>query len=169
MLFREPEGAGANEAGVTVHLMDQRLDAGPIVLQERFPLPDGMTGRELELRAAALGAGLLARSVGAILDGTARPQPQDEAAASAYPLPTAGDYVVTPDRPARWAFNFLRGTAGGSYPHQLRIGERSWLVRAAQGYDPEGTLPAPFIELGDTLRVRCTPGVLTVTISAVRT
>ncbi len=149
--------------------MDHGLDSGPLILQERFPMPDGMTGQELELRSAALGAGLLARAVAMVLDGTARAQPQDEAAASTYPPPSAADYAVTPDRPARWAFNFLRGTAGGGYPHRLRIGEHSWLIRAAQGYDPEGKLPAPFIERGDTLQIRCTPGVLTVTTHAVRT
>jgi methionyl-tRNA formyltransferase len=168
-LFREPAGAGADVAGVTVHLMDQGLDSGPIVLQERFPMPDGMSGQELELRAAALGAELLTRSVEAALGGVLQPRPQDEAIATTYPLPTEADYEVTPDRPARWAFNFLRGTASGGFPHQLRIGDRSWLIRAARGYEPEGTLHAPYVEAGETLRVRCTPGILTVTTGAVRT
>ena len=165
-LFREPEGAGA---GVSIHLMDRGLDSGPIVLQEPFPLTDGMTGQELELRVASVGAGLLARAVEMVLSGTAQPREQDEAEASTYPMPTAADYVVTPDRPARWAFNFLRGTLGGGYPHRLQIGERTWLVRSAQGYDPATTLPAPFAEQGDRLQVRCSPGVLTVTTLPART
>jgi methionyl-tRNA formyltransferase len=168
-LFREPEGAGAGGAGVTAHLMDRGLDSGPIVLQERFPLTDGTTAQELELRAASLGATLLARAVQAILDGTARPQPQDHADATTYPSPTETDFVVTPDRPARWAFNFLRGTAGQGYPHRLVVSDRTWLVRAARGYDPDATLPEPFIETGDELHVRCSPGALFVTTFDART
>lgn len=162
-LFREPEWAGAGGAGATVHLMDRGLDSGPILFQERFALADGTTGQELELRAASVGAGLLARGVGAVLAGVAAPQPQDGAEATSYPMPTEADFVVTPDRPARWAFNFLRGTAGRGFPHRLVVGERSWLVRAARGYDPAGTLPEPFVVSGDEVRVRCAPGVLTVT------
>jgi methionyl-tRNA formyltransferase len=168
-LFREPEGAGAGGAGATVHLMDRGLDSGPILLQERFALADGTTGPELELRAASVGAGLLARAVRTALDGEAEPRTQEEADATAYPMPTEADFVVTPDRPARWAFNFLRGTAGRGYPHRLVVGERAWLVRAARGYDPEGTLPAPFVESGGEVRVRCAPGVLTVTTYDART
>lgn len=168
-LLREPAGAGGGApggpgaGGVTVHLMDRGLDAGPIVLQEHYPLADGMSGQEIELRAASAGAGLLVRAARAMLDGTARPRAQEEAEATTYPAPAAEDYVVTPDRPARWAFNFLRGTAGQGYPQRVRIGERSWWVRSARGYDPDATLPAPFAEATDTLRVRCSPGVLTVT------
>ena len=169
-LFREPEGAGdADGAGVTIHLMDRGLDSGPLVLQERFVLADGTTGPELELRAASVGAWLLVRAAESILNGTAQPQAQDEARATVYPLPTAADYVVTPDRSARWAFNFLRGTANGDYPHQLRSGDRVWLIRAAQGFDPDATLPAPFVEMGEQLRVRCAPGVLAVTTLPPRT
>jgi methionyl-tRNA formyltransferase len=168
-LFREPEGAGNGGAGVTAHLMDRGLDSGPIVLQERFPLADGTTAQELELRAASVGAGVLVRATRALLDGTAQPRPQDEVAATAYPAPTEADYSITPDRPARWAFNFLRGTAGLGYPHRLVVGERTWLVRAARGYDPDGILSAPYIEDGDEVRVRCAPGVLAVTTFGART
>jgi methionyl-tRNA formyltransferase len=167
--FREPDGAGAGGGGATVHLMDRGLDSGPIVLQERFALPDGTTGPELELRAASLGAGLLARAVGAILAGEADPRPQDDADATTYPMPVEDDFVVTPDRPARWAFNFLRGTAGRGFAHRLVIGDDSWLVRAARGYDPAATLPTPYVESGDELRVRCAPGVLAVTTYGART
>lgn len=169
-LFREPTGAGDEAgAGVTVHLMDRGLDSGPIVAQEHFALADGTTGAELELRAASIGAGLLVRAARQTLDGSAQPQPQDESRATVYHAPVAEDYVVPPDRPARWAFNFLRGTANGAYPHLLRIGDRTWAVRAALGYDPEATLPTTFVETGEQLRVRCAPGVLDVTTYPPRT
>jgi methionyl-tRNA formyltransferase len=146
--------------------MDRGLDSGPIVAQGRLELADGMRESELELHAAVLGAELLVGAIRDLAGGRARPVTQDEALATTYPLPAADDFTITPDRPARWAFNFVRGTAGRGIPHRLVVGDRQWLVRAARGYDPDATLGAPYGEDGATVRVQCAPGILTVTASA---
>lgn len=151
--------------GVTVHLMERRLDAGPIVAQELFPLPDGMTQNELDLLVATRGADLLARAVRDLASGAAVPRAQDEAAATTHPWPTADDFLVRTERSARWAFNCIRGTAGWGQPHRLVVGERRWLVRAALGYEPDATLLAPLVEAEGTVRVRCNPGVLMVAVA----
>ncbi len=166
--FREAEPERAGQGGVTVHLMARELDAGPIVTQGRLELSDGMRESELELRVAALGAELLVRAIRALADGTARPLPQDERQATAYPLPGPADFVVTPERSARWAFNFLRGIAGRGRPLRVVVAGRAWRVRAALGYEPTRRLAVPFVEEsagdgaggGSTLLVRCEPGVL---------
>lgn len=158
--FREGSGRG----GVTVHLMDAGLDSGPIVAQAGFDLSDGMTTAELELRCAARGAELLVAAARDLAAGTAIPAPQDEARATAYSWPAASDFAVTPDRPARWAFNFIRGTAGWDHPHLLALDSARVVVRAARGYDPDARLNAPFVRDRDALRVQCSPGVLTVAI-----
>lgn len=154
---RDPERAGAG--GVTVHLMDDGLDSGPIVAQERVPLTDSMGGGELELQLAARGAALLGKAVAALAQGSATPRPQDEALATVYPAPVVADFSFGPDAPARWLFNFVRGTAGMGGPHVLIIGARRWQILAARGFDPVATLPVPFAEEGETLRVRCAPGI----------
>lgn len=156
----DPEQAGAG--GITVHLMDGGLDSGPIVRQGRVPLTDGLRGDELELRLAARGATLLAEAVAAVATGTAQPRPQDEARATSFPLPMVTDFTITPAGSARWAFNFLRGTAGAGVPHILVVGARRWQVLMARGYEPTASLAAPFCEEGERLRVRCTSGVLEV-------
>jgi methionyl-tRNA formyltransferase len=158
--FRE----GFTHAGVTAHLMDGGLDSGPIVAQEGFELADGTTGDELELRCAALGGEVLVAAARGLADGTLRPRPQDEARATTYPWPCADDFVITPDRPARWAFNFIRGTAGWGYPHRLVTPAGSLTVRAALAYDPAARLGAPLVREGDEVRVQCAPGVLTVAV-----
>lgn len=165
--FREEAPGGEVRGGATAHLMDAGLDAGPIVAQEGFAVPDGATGGELELRAAALGAELTARAARGLADGTLTPRAQDEADATTYPWPRADDFVVPTDRPARWAYNFIRGTAGWGYPHVVVADGRHYRVRAARAYEPAGDPGGPVVDAGDAggarrLLVRCAPGVLTV-------
>jgi methionyl-tRNA formyltransferase len=159
--FRERDSERAGAGGVTVHLMDGGLDSGPIVAQDRVGLVDGLGGGELELQLAARGAALLTEAVAALAAGRVIPREQDEALATSFPVPVAADYSFGPDAPARWLFNFVRGTAGGRWPHVLVIGDRHWRILAARAYDPAATLPSAFEEDGETLRVRCVPGVFT--------
>ncbi|MCL6632222.1 MAG: phosphoribosylglycinamide formyltransferase [Alicyclobacillus herbarius] len=42
--------AGAKETGVTVHLVDDGIDTGPILLQARVAIPDGITEEDLLAR-----------------------------------------------------------------------------------------------------------------------
>jgi len=156
---RDPERAGAG--GITVHLMDGGLDSGPIMAQELVPLTDGVGGGELALQLAARGATLLTEAVAALAAGRATARSQDEALATTFPAPVAADFSFGPDAPARWLFNFVRGTAGAGWPHILVVGARRWQILAARGYDPAATLPTPVEEEGEILRVRCAPGVFT--------
>ena len=159
--FRERDPARAGAGGITVHLMAGGLDSGPIVAQDTVPLTDGMGGGELELRLAARGAALLSEAIVALAEGRAAPRAQDEALATTYPAPVAADFSSGPDAPARWLFNFVRGTAGAGWPHMLVVGARRWQILAARGFDPAATLPVSVEEGGEILRVRCAPGVFT--------
>jgi methionyl-tRNA formyltransferase len=47
---------GAEETGVTIMRMVRALDAGPVMLQMRTPIPDDETFGELQLRLAEMGA-----------------------------------------------------------------------------------------------------------------
>jgi methionyl-tRNA formyltransferase len=148
-------------ACVTIHQMDDTLDGGAIVAQEPVPLIEGEAGDALERRCAVAGGRLLAASVRALAAGTARAMPQG--AGSGYePWPQAADFALPLDRPARWAFNFIRGTAYWGEAHTLAVAGARYHVRAALGYDEGATLAAPLVRAGARLRVRCAPGVLDV-------
>jgi methionyl-tRNA formyltransferase len=60
---------GEREFGVTVHRMEQRIDAGAIVGQLRFPIRPDDTGLSLFSRCLAAGAELLPRIVSQIVRG----------------------------------------------------------------------------------------------------
>ena len=60
---------GEQEFGVTVHRMEQRIDAGAIVGQQRFPIRPGDTGLSLFSRCLAAGAELFPRIIAQIVRG----------------------------------------------------------------------------------------------------
>jgi methionyl-tRNA formyltransferase len=73
---------GDRESGVTIIRMNEGIDSGPIVAQERITLTGNETAPQLTDRLSALGAELLARSLEPWLAGSLSPRPQDEAGAS---------------------------------------------------------------------------------------
>jgi methionyl-tRNA formyltransferase len=155
---------GDAQAGVTVHLMDETLDGGSILAQEAMDLPDGITGTALEERSAKLGGRLLVATLTALGAGAGHPIPQADEAKSYEPMPAPGDFVVTPDRPARWAFNFLRAAGHWGGPLTIAVSGQTFAVRAALGFTSDGELGEAYHRQGSDLWLQCTPGVLRTTI-----
>src|SRR5205823_12319562 len=120
-------------AGVTVHWMDEGIDTGDIALQEAIPIREGISGPKLQGECSERGARLLLEVVRAVATGTPprRPQPPGGSYES-WPAP--GDFIVSASRPARWAFNFIRGASAWGRPVIDASGER-FPVRAVVAYD----------------------------------
>ena len=59
--------AGVGESGCTVHLVDEGVDSGPILLQERAPVLDGDTEETLHERIKAVEHRLLPQAVEELL------------------------------------------------------------------------------------------------------
>ena len=74
--------AGDDETGVTVIRMDEGIDTGPILAQERIPLDGTETGPQLEDRLSLDGAALLIGTLGSWLRGDLAARAQDAAAAT---------------------------------------------------------------------------------------
>ena len=68
--------AGDRDAAVSLIRMDEGLDTGPIVAQERWPLDGSETSQTLEAEAARRGAALVARTIGPWLRGELAAVPQ---------------------------------------------------------------------------------------------
>ena len=103
---------GVRETGVSIHLVAPGIDTGPVVAQARFALPAGATLAELLAGQLAHGPGALARAVGDVLAGTARPVPQP----SASPTRPARRPLAADAAPRVWldadldeAWRLLRG------------------------------------------------------------
>lgn len=150
---------GDAETGVTIHIMDDGLDSGPIVAQRTLPVVEGIAEADLEWRCATEGGALLVEALRGLAEGSLAPHPQDERLATAYSWPSEDDYVIAPDRPARWAYNFARGIAGRGRPIQIAAPGATFQLAEPLGYDATATLGMPYRLAGIDLALQCAPGV----------
>ncbi|MCC6626317.1 MAG: hypothetical protein IT340_02825 [Chloroflexi bacterium] len=153
---------GLTRSGVTVHVMTSALDAGPIVRQAPIALPVGLTAGGFDERAGRLGGHLLIQAARALVAGTAQPIAQDEAAASYDPAPTADDYLVPLDGPARAAYRFVAGVAGDGGPLAVPVDGRRVPIQAAVSHRTTGDLGLPWQWRAGVLWLQCHPGLLVV-------
>jgi methionyl-tRNA formyltransferase len=129
--FRE----GKHRTGVTIHLMNEDMDSGPIVTQEALEVPDGISYAQLEAQCAQLGGKLLARSVWDLYKGITEPVPQDETKSSYHTFPSDDDFVVpVAEWSAQHVYNFIRGVESWGIPIQLQIGDETFHVKNAISY-----------------------------------
>src|SRR5215216_6059088 len=77
--------AGDAETGVSIMLLDEGLDTGPVLATRATPIRDTDTGGSLTDRLAQIGADLLVETLPHWLDGSIAPQPQADALATYAP------------------------------------------------------------------------------------
>lgn len=78
--------SGETETGNTTMLLEEGLDTGPILLQQRTPIGPDQTAAELFDALAEVGAPLVVETLAGLADGSIQPQPQDHAHATLAPI-----------------------------------------------------------------------------------
>ena len=100
---------GETETGVTTFFLEEKVDAGGIILQARLPiLPEDDAGT-IHDRLARLGAGAVLESVQLIELGKVMPVAQDHALASPAPKIFKEDCRIRWELPSERVRNFVRG------------------------------------------------------------
>lgn len=80
---------GEDETGVTVHVMNEELDDGPIVVQKRVPVQEDDTMHSLVLKSKVrYGAEALAEAIRQFRDGTVELQANPTSEATYYSFPS---------------------------------------------------------------------------------
>lgn len=133
--------AGDRETGVTVHRLVERLDAGEIFAQERFPIEEGDDGLSLAHRLARAGARILCSAVSGIEALRAAPYPQDDSRATLAPKLAKEDGRIDWRKRAEEIHNRVRGLIPwpGAFTHLERAGERRLLKVHATRVVPAGS------------------------------
>lgn len=100
---------GEWETGVTTMLMDEGMDTGPILLQERLSIESDDTAESLAGRLQVTGARLLVRTIAELKAGRLKPKSQDSSQATMAPLLKKEDGLIRWDQPAEAIVNRVRG------------------------------------------------------------
>ena len=101
---------GEQTTGITTILIDARLDAGDILMQQSVAIGPEETAGELEGRLQDLGADLLVKSVDGLQQGTLNPRPQPRSGVSWAPKVAREDGRIDWSQPAEAVRNLIRGT-----------------------------------------------------------
>lgn len=142
---------GEDETGVTIMVMDEGMDTGPVAARRAIPITREDTAGTLAGRLAPLGARLLMETLPGLLDGSIVPDPQDHALATLAPILKKEDGRVDWSRPSLVIANLVRGLTPwpGAYtflPGGLRL--RAWPpVRVAPGAAPSAAPPGQVLDV----------------------
>ena len=92
--------AGEEQTGITLMLMDEGMDTGPILAQAECKIEPQDTTGLLSVKLAHLGAELLIETLPRWLDGQIAPQPQDDSLATYCQMITKKDGLLDWSLPA---------------------------------------------------------------------
>jgi methionyl-tRNA formyltransferase len=122
--------AGDDVTGTTLMVMSPRMDAGPILAQERTSVGRDETGGELLARLAALSAELLLVTLPMWLRGELQPRDQDEREATYTNLLAKTDGVIDWELPAAQIARIVRAFNPWPSAQTILDGQLVRLLRA---------------------------------------
>lgn len=152
---------GKTETGVTTMRIDEGLDTGDILLQERITISAEQTSGELFPILAELGARLMVRTLAGLEEGTLHATPQDSHHATLAPILKRDDGRIDWSRPASKIFNRWRGFQ--PWPGAFTfLREKKMTVHALRIADPNEFQAAhssgSLVRTGNRLFVACGDG-----------
>jgi len=100
---------GETETGVTTFLLRHEIDTGDLLFQQALPIGENETAGEVHDRMMQVGADLVLRTVQALEQGTAQPQPQPAGAATHAPKLFTETCRIDFAQPTEVVHNFVRG------------------------------------------------------------
>ncbi|MBT8347514.1 MAG: methionyl-tRNA formyltransferase [Desulfofustis sp.] len=153
---------GETETGVTIHFIDEGVDTGPILLQEKVDITSDDTVKSVYFgKLYPLGIRMIAEAVRLIREGKATPTDQDESLASFQPVISTSDTVVDWTQSTETIFNLIRGS-NPSPGAVTRLGDQTCAFYDATPSDQQGE-PGTVIEIApDAFTVATGDGAITI-------
>ncbi len=101
---------GEKESGVTTFFLKHQIDTGDVIFSERVQISEDETAGELHDKLMNVGAGLLVRTVTAIVSGNYEEQPQPESEELKHaPKIFKEDCLINWNQSAATIYNHIRG------------------------------------------------------------
>jgi methionyl-tRNA formyltransferase len=128
---------GRSDTAGTLFWMDEGLDSGDILLQERFPVAADETARTLYQKQVRALSAMLDEALPLLRNGTAPRTPQDHARATYCAKRTAEDGLIDWSASARQVWTLIRAV-GDPYPGAFTYHRRRRMVIWAAEYVGDG-------------------------------
>jgi methionyl-tRNA formyltransferase len=136
---------GEAESGITIMQMDEGLDTGAILAQERIPIEPGDTAGDLTEKLSVLGSRMIVDALARIGEGGIAAVPQDPARATLAPLLRKEDGLIDWRLSARELHDRVRGLSPWPGAYGFLDGKLIKVLRTepADGEGEPGVLYAP--------------------------
>jgi len=155
---------GETETGITTMLMDEGMDTGAILLQERLAIVPDDTAGTLSPRLAELGGRLLIKTITQLKAGTLVPSQQDHSQATMAPLLKKEDGVIDWTMSATAIANRIRGLTPWPGAYTFAEKDRWTIWRAVATTEQAKELPGTVTQVTkDAVHVATGHGVLVLT------
>jgi methionyl-tRNA formyltransferase len=151
--------AGDAESGVMAMKMDAGLDTGDVAMAERVAITDAMTAGDLHDVLAPLGAGLMARAMGALERGDLQLNPQSEVGVTYAAKIDKAEARIDWGKPARAVLRHIHGLSPfpGAWCEMPIDGEARVKILRCELAAGSGT---PGELLDDRLTIACKEGAI---------
>jgi len=141
---------GLEVTGVTLMLMDEGMDTGPIISQTRLEVEETDDAGTLRGKLAALGARLVMEVVPRYASGGITPEPQDESLATHADPIAKSELEIDWSRPNQDIHNQVRALSPRPGAHTYLRGKRVKILRTGLRDNPEGLEAGAFIATNKT-------------------
>jgi methionyl-tRNA formyltransferase len=141
---------GEKETGITTFLLDDKVDTGSMLLQERVEIGPDETASELHDKLMVLGADVGLRTIRGLADASLVPQPQADTEATAAPKIFPQDCVIEFSRPGVHVHDFVRGLSAYPGATTSAAGVKLKILRTARTKDTSSLLAGEYLVLNNT-------------------
>jgi methionyl-tRNA formyltransferase len=151
---------GDTQTGVSLMRLSAKMDTGPVYTQKTVPLKGDETKQSLADQLAAIGVDMVLEYLPKILDGSAKPQPQDETAATYNDLIDKADSRLDWSKPAIRLEREVRAYAG--WPRsRTALASTDVIITVAHVQKGQGQPGSPLLDSGQ-LGIYCGEDVLVI-------
>lgn len=155
---------GDKETGVSTMLMDEGMDTGPVLLEEKTAIGDGETAEELSKRLSRIGAKLLGKTIKLLIEDKITPVQQDNEKATYAPILKKEDGRIDWSKGASEIKNLVRGF----YPWPgafTNLNGKLIKIHSGRAIDDfsDNAKPGEVLESSKGIMVKCGKGAFEIT------
>jgi methionyl-tRNA formyltransferase len=153
---------GDNETAITIMLMDEKMDHGPILAQEKFAINPDDTYQTLSERMTPRVNEILLQTIPSFLSGEIKPQPQDDSVATVTKILSRDDGKIDWSKSASEIYNQYRALTPWPGVWTMWEGKRLKLLGLVPSPLRRGTKGEVSLDAG-RIYISCSDGSLEVT------